>query len=95
MAKFNFYLGESASSLLLVILVIITEVSGSFKNLLKLIFTHHWIGKAVIITLVFILVGFLYRETKIFNIQDEKFAWNSTIISLVIILLFFIIHYLA
>ena len=55
MAKFNFYLGESASSLLLVILVIITEVSGSFKNLLKLIFTHHWIGKAVIMVLVFFI----------------------------------------
>ena len=95
MKKFNYYNAISSASVLLVILIISAEFIKPFKVFLASAFFHHWIGKAVIITLVFILVGFLYRETKIFNIQDEKFAWNSTIISLVIILLFFIIHYLA
>ena len=90
MAKFNFYLGESASSLLLVILVIITEVSDSFNNLLKLIFTHHWIGKAVLMVLVFFIFGLIFRRD-IEKEADKKIAWYSVIVSLSIIFLFFVV----
>ena len=90
MAKFNFYLGESASSLLLVILIIITEVSDSFKNLLKLIFIHHWIGKAVLMVLVFFIFGLIFRRD-IEKEADKKIAWYSVIVSLSIIFLFFVV----
>ncbi|MBS3151340.1 hypothetical protein J4443_03110 [Candidatus Woesearchaeota archaeon] len=93
MKKFNYYNAVSSASILLTMLVISAEFIKPLKDFLASVFFHHWIGKAVVIILVFILVGFLYKENRVFNVQDEKFAWNSTIISLVMILLFFIIHY--
>lgn len=94
MAKFNFYLGAAASSWVLAILVIVAELYEPFKNLLKSIFTHHWIGKAAIVALVFLVFGFMLKNKKsIFNIQDNKLAWNSMLGSLAIIFLFFIIEF--
>ena len=96
MARFNYYFGASASALLLAILVVAAELIAPFKNFLKATFTHHWIGKGVIITLAFIVFGFLLREKKsIGKFSSEKIAWNSTIISLIAILLFYIIEFFS
>lgn len=92
--KFNFYLGAAASSWLLAVLVIAAELSEPFKTLLKTIFTHHWIGKAVIITLAFIAFGFVLPEKKSRN-QDKDVAWYSVLGSLIIIFLFYVIKFFA
>ena len=95
MTKFNFYLGAAASAWLLVILVIVAELMEPFKNLLKDIFSHHWIGKGVLITLIFLAFGFLLRNKKsIGNIKDDKLSWYSMLGSLIVIFLFFIIEFL-
>ena len=91
MTKFNFYLGGSVSAWLLTILIITAELFAPFKAFLKSTFTHHWIGKAVIITLAFIISGFLMREKE----TNEKVAWYSTLSSLLIIFLFYIIEFLT
>ena len=94
MAKFNYYLGIAASSLLLWVMVIFGELYEPFKNMLKDIFTHHWIGKGVVITAAFLILGFLLRNRKSAGeYSDENIAWYSTLGSLIIILLFYIIHY--
>jgi len=94
MARFNFYAGATASAWLLAILVIAAELIAPFKNLLKSIFSHHWIGKAVIITLTFIVFGFLFKEkTSIGKLKDESVSWFSVIGSLVVILLFYVIEF--
>lgn len=95
MKKFSFYLGASASAWMLAILVIAAELSEPFKNLLKSIFTHHWIGKAAVITFAFLLFGFMLNGKKsIAGIPSNKLAWYSMLGSLVIILLFFAIEFL-
>ena len=95
MAKFNFYLGAAASAWLLAILVIVSELISPFKTFLANVFTHHWIGKAVIVHLAFVVFGFLLQNKKsILNFSDEKAAWYSTIASLIVIFLFFIIEFL-
>lgn len=86
--RFNLYLATTASAILLTILVITAELSKPFKNILTGIFTHHWIGKAVLITLAFIIFGFLSKKIK------EDIAWYSVVGSLIIILIFYIIEYL-
>jgi hypothetical protein len=94
MAKFNFYFGAAASSWLLAILVIAAELYAPFKNLLKNIFTHHWIGKGIIITIAFLAFGFILKgKESVGNIKDDKLAWYSTLGSLIVIFLFFIMEF--
>lgn len=90
MTKFNFSIGMSASSLSLVALIIIAELSSTFKDILKNVFTHHWVGKAVIIILVFLVFGFLFKDRK--N-SDDKPSWYIALLSLAVILLFFTMEY--
>ena len=89
MKKFNFYLGTTVSAWLLAVLVIVAELIEPFKNLLKIVFTHHWIAKAILITLAFLISGFLFKD----KVIKDKLAWNSVILSLIIILLFYIFEY--
>ena len=94
MAKFNFYLGAAASAWLLAILVIVSELISPFKTFLANAFTHHWIGKAVIVYSAFVVFGFLLQNKKsILNFSDEKAAWYSMLGSLIIIFLFFAIEF--
>ena len=93
MLKFNFYASAFASSLLLALLVIIAELAAPLKAFLASVFTHHWIGKAVLVVLAFIAVGFLYKKESIFGITNEKLAWYGTLGTLAAIFLFYVIHY--
>ncbi len=95
MKKFNGHAGTFAASLVLTILVVAAELVPFVKTFLAAVFTHHWIGKAVIISLAFIAVGFGYQKKKIFNVQYEKISWYGVLGSLAIIFLFYIIHYIA
>lgn len=92
MKKFNFYNGAFAASTLLAILVIVAELAKPFKTLLAAVFSHHWIGKAVLITIAFAIFGFFY-EKNIFGMDSKKLSWYSVLGSLIIIFLFFVIHY--
>ncbi|HIG93401.1 TPA: hypothetical protein HA242_05035 [Candidatus Woesearchaeota archaeon] len=95
MKRFNYSLGAAASAWLLAILVIVAELAEPFKTFLKDTFSHHWIGKAVIIFLAFALFGFLLRDKDaIRKIPAEKLAWYSLLGSLGVILLFFVIEFL-
>lgn len=94
MTKFNFYFGAVASAWLLTILIIIAELVSPFKTFLANIFKHHWIGKGVLITLTFLIVGFLLKDkTSLGNVPDDKLAWYSMLGSLIVIFLFFIIEF--
>ena len=94
MAKFNLYFGATTSTWLLAILVIVAELAEPFKTFLKDTFSHHWIGKAAIITISFLLFGLLLRnKDSIMNVSDDKLAWYSVLGSLIVIFLFFIIEF--
>lgn len=91
MKKFNVYKAGSAAAILLAVMVIFAELVKPFKEILKNIFWHHWIGKVVLMSVVFLIVGYLYKDK--ISLADEKFAWKSVLASLAAILLFYIIHY--
>ncbi len=94
MAKFNFCFGTAASAWMLLILVVAAELMEPFKTLIKTIFGHHWIGKAIIMALAFLVFGFLLgNEKSIKNPRQDKIAWYSMLFSLIAILLFFVIEY--
>jgi len=94
MAKFNFYLGAASSAWLLAILIVVAELISQFKTFLANVFTHHWIGKGIIITIAFLVFGFILMDKKsVGNIRDDKLGWYSTIASLIVIFLFFVIEF--
>lgn len=95
MKRFNVYSGLSVSAWLLAVLVIVAELIPAFKETIKTIFTHHWIGKAILITLAFVIFGLLLNKTKFGGYKDEDIAWYSTLGSLLLILLFYIWHFYA
>ena len=94
MAKFNFYAGATASAILLALLVILSEKVEPFKALLVLVFGHHWIGKTVLVLLIFILAGFLLKEkTSVGKISFKGLAWKSSLASLAVIFLFYVTEF--
>lgn len=89
--KFNYYLGATVSSWALAILVIAAELFPSFKDLLKGMFSHHWIGKAVITAVLFVIVSFLFRNRAPDDrASSETVAWYSVLGGLIIIFLFYL-----
>ena len=85
----NLYKGMTASSWVLTALVIATEFSAPFKQLLTQVLWHHWIAKAVIITLVFLAVSAITKKAA----TEERAAWFSILANTVLIFLFFIVMY--
>ncbi len=96
MKRFNFYLAASVSAWLLAALVMASELVGPFKELLKALFTHHWVGKVLVVTAVFVVSGFLLSEKKsVGTFQAADAAWYSVLGSLGAIFLFFLIEFLV
>lgn len=92
--KLNFYAGGAIAMWLLVIMVIAAELFEPFKTALASVFTHHWIGKLVLVIIAFILFSFLFKDKKsIMNIPYEKLAWKSAIGSLALIFLFYVFEF--
>ncbi|MDO8628665.1 MAG: hypothetical protein Q7R56_02840 [Nanoarchaeota archaeon] len=84
--KFNHELATSISSWTLAIIVVLAEIITPFKNLLKTLFTHHWLGKVAIILAVYLIIGF-------FTKKPYQHSYRDVIISMSIILIYYIIHY--
>ncbi len=94
MKKFNFHFGAAASAWMLVILVIAAELAEPFKNLLKSGFGHHWVGKAVIMFLTFVIMGLLMRNKRsVAGVLDSKLAWYGVLASLLAIFLFYVVEF--
>ncbi|HLC45929.1 MAG TPA: hypothetical protein VJI67_03595 [archaeon] len=95
-SKFNFYLGAAIAAWLLAAMIVIAELFAPFKDALKAAFTHHWLGKLVIVGIAFFVFAYLMREKKaIAGITDEKAAWYSVLGSLLVILAFFVVEFIA
>ena len=81
--------------MLLAVLVIAAELAKPFKDFLASIFTHHWIGKAVLTAAAFVIIGHSYKQDNVFGVKSEKTSWYAALGSLMVIFLFYIIHFLG
>ena len=94
--KINFYVGGAVAMWLLVAMVIAAELFAPFKDMLSSIFSHHWIGKLVIVMIVFFLAGFLFRDKQLTGeFPNSELAWKSALGSLAAVFLFYVIHFFA
>lgn len=92
----------STSTWLTVILIAILTVSGelssSFKSLMASITGHHWSSKGVIGTVFFILVYLILAKLQKDDfdaLKESKIITTVTLISSLIIFLFFLQHFLS
>lgn len=93
---FNYHLGAAASAWLLAIMVIVAELFAPFKDMLKATFGHHWIGKAVLVTVAFVVAGFLLaNKDSVGRYSHDQFSWYSTLGSLAVILLLYIVEFVT
>ncbi len=94
MKKLNMFAGAAVASWLLAAMVIAAELVAPFKSLLAAVFTHHWIGKVVIVSIAFFAAGCIMKKNKSFlGMKLEKAAWYSSVLSLVAILVFYVIEF--
>ena len=93
MKEFNYYFGGFAATIALTLSVILTELFDPFKSFLASIFTHHWIGKIVLVAIVFVIFGFASQKNELFGKNIGDVAWKSVIWSIIIIFLFYLLYY--
>ena len=94
--KFNHYLGAAVAAWLLAIMVVVAELFAPFKDFLIATFSHHWIGKAVIVALAFVIGGFLLGgKNPISKYSSEDVAWYSTLGGLAAILAFYVFEFIT
>ena len=94
MRKFNVYLGAAAGAWALVILVVAAELAEPFKKLLTDTFSHHWVGKAVIMFLTFVILGLLMRNKhSVAGVSNNKLAWYGVLAGLLVIFIFYVVEF--
>ena len=92
--KFSFYAGAGVSAWVLAVSVIAAGLYAPFKALLVSVFSHHWIGKTVLVIAFFLIAGFVFKgKTTMVGLSVGDFAWKSTFASLALILVFFLIEF--
>ena len=92
--KFSFYAGAGVSAWVLALAVIAAGLYAPFKALLASVFSHHWIGKTVLVIAFFLIAGFVFKGKNTFlRWPVGDFAWKSTLASLALIFLFFLIEF--
>ena len=91
--KFNFYAGGAVASGVLTLSVILSELVKPFKDILTIVFTHHWIGKIALMAIIFLIFGFAYKGKKMFGKNIGYVAWKSVTWSLNTIFLFYLLLY--
>lgn len=96
-----FIRGAVAAVLTTTLLTVVADLYGPLKDLLKQLFSHHWIGKGVVAIFVFLAVGFggwIFRR----EAGDEsagvarglKILFWSTIFSAIVVFGFFVWEFL-
>ncbi len=92
--KFDLYLGATASALMLAVLVIAAELADPLKEILRTLFWHHWVGKGILVTLVFLSSGLIGGSRKYSNYSNDSIAWYSVLGSLALIFAFYLLEYM-
>ncbi|MBI4017494.1 MAG: hypothetical protein HY366_00950 [Candidatus Aenigmarchaeota archaeon] len=79
---------------MLAVLVVAAELYAPFKSSLASAFMHHWVGKLVLVSLVFFATAYVYRnKTEILGVADGRVGWFSVLGSLAAILLFYVVEF--
>lgn len=97
----KYFISTIVSIIYIPLITIAGELYAPLKNLLKSIFWHHWLGKSVVLVILFIAVvlisGAFLPKHEENNDKDGKFlTWTLYLstFSALAILVFFVIEYI-
>ena len=75
-------------------MTIFSELSPSFKDLLKSITGHHWLTKSVVSIVFFFLIYLSFSKTKTkLKTEDIRNTIITTLVGFLAITLFYVWHY--
>jgi len=78
-----------------VLLTLLSELYSPFEDFLKLTFGHHWIGKALIVTVLFFGLTFAFKNKKFEKYDLFKLTNISFVAGVILILLFYLWEFFA
>ncbi len=95
----GFGLSLIVTNLLNAFVLIVKEVSVSVMNVMKAALGHHWVTHAVLILIVFVILGVIFSIYEVAAKWDSRkmmyYITGSVIISVVIITVFFLPYLIA
>ncbi len=87
-------IGATVSVVFLTILIIVADLEPAVKDWLKATFTHHWVGKGLLATIVLFVSGALFLGGGPKSEHDHAKAGHSlyvtTIAASIVLLIFFL-----
>lgn len=95
----KYYIAAIATFLFIPIITIGAELIPPLKDFLKLYFWHHWLGKGVLLIVLFMLLSLIFKfaDKKEMESEHEKYLLWIFILALggsLAIFIFFVLEYL-
>lgn len=92
----KYFLATIVASLYIPLVTIAGELNAPFKNFFKNIFWHHWLGKGIVLILLYIVCVLLFSKTKESGKEERWLSWTAgiSVISALSIFIFFVVEYL-
>lgn len=80
----------------IVVLTLGAELSASFKTLVAQIGGHHWVGKSILSTVLFLVVFLLFKKTNESSsvLKNSYLVVGSVVFGGLIIFLFYLLDFL-
>lgn len=89
-------LGAIVAIVTVTVITIVGELYAPFKDWLKSVFTHHWLGKSALAVMVFVLVSFIsYPLVSDEEKPTERFLrtlFYVALFSTLVLVIFFYLH---
>tara|TARA_B100000745_G_scaffold219274_1_gene145997 strand:+ start:10164 stop:10487 length:324 start_codon:yes stop_codon:yes gene_type:complete len=82
-------------AILVTIITIVGEVWLPLKDTLKLIFTHHWLGKSALSLALFVFIYWLRRNKPVRSNQVARSVYGAIVLSFIAsfaLVAFFVLH---
>ncbi len=91
----KFYLASIVTILYIPLVTIVSELVAPLKNFFKTYFWHHWLGKGVVLILLYAALLLVFGKTKETE-SDEKYVsaiLGLSFLSALAIFVFFVVEY--
>lgn len=90
------FISSILTTIFIVFATIFGEFNSSFKDWLKAVFYHHWIGKSILALVFFLILWAIFKKfDKLENLKLGWWALVAAIAGYLAILIFFVWHFLA
>lgn len=92
----KYFLATIVTSLYIPLVTIVGELNAPFKNFFKNLFWHHWLGKGVVLIILYVICILIFSKTKETIKEERWLVWTAgmSIAGALSIFVFFVVEYL-